>query len=139
VGGGVGGLDAGPAKFGDEPALEGSFDALDPAASLWGFGEDGLDGQAVHGDLKAGGLVIPLEWMGAAVAGSRNLAGFVEVQAIGEAVTSEDVVKHLETGITRLVRCDQPLQWPAGGIVGRKHQSQHGQVRPEPKVRAAIE
>ena len=103
------------------------------------MGEDALDGQAVHGDLKAGGLVIPLDPMGAAVAGSRELAGSVEVHAVGKTVAVEDVVKHLEAGVTCLLRCEQPLQWPAGGIVGAEDQGQHGEVRSEPRVRATIE
>src|SRR5512138_1774916 len=77
--------------------------------------------------------------MGAAVAGSRKLAGLIEVEAIGEAVAAEDVVEHCKAGITCLLRREQPIERSAGGIVGREDQRELGQVRSEPEMRAAVE
>ncbi len=124
VGGSGSGSDAGSAQLGDQPALKGAVDPLAAAAGLGAVGKDELDGESVHGDFEMGGFVVALEGMGAAVAGSVKLAGAVEVEALGQAVATADVGEHFEAGIACLLGYKEPLQGPAGGVIGGKDESE---------------
>ena len=69
-------------EFCDQPVLERLVDTLTPAPGLRAVGEDELDGERLHGNLEVGGLIVALQDMGAAVAGSSELTGSVEVEGL---------------------------------------------------------
>ena len=105
-------------EFCYEPVLKRAVDTFTPAAGLWAVSEDQLYRESVHGDLKVGGFIVTLEDMGAAMAGGSELAGFVEVQGLREAVTPGDLVENTEAAVKRLLRVELTVQGHAGGVVG---------------------
>jgi len=80
-------IGGGRLRFGDtsvpelsnKPTLKGTVDAFAPASGLRTVGKDELDCECLHGDFEVCGFVVALEAMDAAVAGSGELTGSIEV------------------------------------------------------------
>ena len=126
-------------ELSDEPALERAVDTLAPAAGLRTIGEDEIDGQLLHGDLKVGRCIVPLEAVDTAMAGSGELTGSVEVQDSGQAMLAEDVVEGLEASVEGFLGIEEAVERFPGGIVGGEDEGGFGSVFPKPGVWAAVE
>ena len=100
---GGGGLTIGHAvsgEFGDQAPMKGPVQTFAPAAGLGRMGEDETDGELFHGDFEMSFLDLrALLDMGSAVAGGDELAGAIEVEAGGEALSLEDLITDFETTI----------------------------------------
>lgn len=131
--------DAVMVQFCNQPVLEGLVDPLAPSSSLRRVGKDDLYCQCLHGGFETGGLSVTLEAMGAAVPGSGELAGFVEIQCRREAVLPADVIEYLEAGVKRLLWRKEAVEGYAGGIVGSQHECRMWPGRSKPRVRAAVD
>ena len=126
-------------EFCDQPVLERAVDTLTPASGLRAVGEDEFHRQLSHGDLEVGRLIITLEDMGTTMAGGSELAGMVEVECGGQAMTSADLIEDAKTAGQRFLRIELAVEGHAGGVVGGEDESRRWKGGAKPGMRAAID
>ena len=126
-------------EFCYQPVLERAVDPFTPAAGLRAVGEDEFDGKRVHSDLEVGRFIVTLEDMGTAMAGGSKLAGVVEVECSGQAMTSADLMEDAEATIERFLRIELAVEWHAGGVIGGEDESCRWKGGAKPGMRAAVD